>query len=96
MIFVLCIVYCRQIERIQLENPDKKVAVVTFGSDVYVLGDGSQAKVTVTDSAIKNDFDALVEEGKRLASEFTIQPLTSSYRYVSTLSFTSYPHTVKF
>ena len=72
----------RQIERIQLENTDKKVAIVTFGSEVYVLGDGSQKKVTISDGTTLNDFDALVREGKRLASKFTIQPLSSSYRFV--------------
>ena len=65
-----------------MENADKKVAIVTFGSEVYVLGDGSQEKVTISDGTTLNDFDALVREGKRLASEFTIQPLSSSYRFV--------------
>ncbi len=71
---------CRQIERIQIENAEKRVGLVSFGSEVYVLGDGSQAKTSVSDKDVLDDFDKLTEEGKKVAATLNIEPLTSSYR----------------
>ena len=68
----------RQIERVQIETQDKRVAMVTFGSEVYMLGDGNTASRTISGNTLQ-DFDALVQEGHRLAQEFNIRPLTESY-----------------
>ncbi len=75
----LCLSLFRQIERIHLETPEKKVAIVTFGSSVHVLGDGSQTKVTISENDFLKDFDKLIDQGKSLASTFNIASVSNSY-----------------
>ncbi len=72
----------RQIERVQIETQDKRVAMVTFGSEVHMLGDGNATSRTISGDTLQH-FDALVREGQRLSQEFNIRPLTESYGYVS-------------
>ena len=68
---------CRQLERLQIEHPDKRVAVVTFGSVVRVYGEG---KSVCVEGDILYNYDTLLEKGRGLWTELDIQPLTTSYR----------------
>ena len=69
----------RQLERIHIETPDKKVAIVTFGTQVTIRGDGSQP-VRVIHGNDLEDFDTLMEIGKRIASEMMLVPILRSFR----------------
>ncbi|XP_038074150.1 circularly permutated Ras protein 1-like [Patiria miniata] len=67
----------RQLERYELEHPDKKVILVNFSHEVKVHGDGSQLPTTVTGQKL-NQLDVLLREGQELAALLNIKPLTES------------------
>ncbi|XP_033628507.1 circularly permutated Ras protein 1-like [Asterias rubens] len=65
----------RQLERYELENPDKKVMLVTFTQEVKVYGDCSELPVTITGQKL-NDTQVLINEGKEIATRLNTQPLS--------------------
>eukprot|EP00118_Oscarella_pearsei_P013307 m.105432 g.105432 ORF g.105432 m.105432 type:complete len:807 (+) comp37219_c0_seq1:49-2469(+) len=72
----------RHIERIQLQNPGKAVALVTFNNEVVVIGDGSQVPVTICGDKLWN-YDDLMKEGKSLATQWKFQALKQSFERLS-------------
>ena len=79
--FLFLIPYYRQLERYEIEHPDKHVILITFSQDVKVHGDGSQEPSHVAGDTL-NDLDALLRSGQTLAHEMAIQPLNESGRLV--------------
>ncbi len=69
----------RQLERYELENPDKKVMLVTFTQEVKVYGDCSEHPVTITGQKL-NDTQVLINEGKEIAARLNTQPLSVTCR----------------
>eukprot|EP00211_Chloroparvula_japonica_P004689 CAMPEP_0119128714 /NCGR_PEP_ID=MMETSP1310-20130426/6756_1 /TAXON_ID=464262 /ORGANISM="Genus nov. species nov., Strain RCC2339" /LENGTH=613 /DNA_ID=CAMNT_0007119079 /DNA_START=17 /DNA_END=1855 /DNA_ORIENTATION=+ len=53
-----------QLKRLVVKYPTKKVAVITFSSDVVVVGDGSGVPETITGDMLE-DFDALRKRGRK-------------------------------
>ena len=53
-----------QIEDFARQNPDTRIGIVTFNSDVTLIGDGSQDKHVVTGDKL-NNFDELMEIGEK-------------------------------
>lgn len=51
-----------QIRELKKEYPDKKIGIVTFNSDVTIIGDGSQDPQTVTGDKL-NNWDVLMQNG---------------------------------
>ena len=70
--------YSRQLEQLKVEQPDKKIMLVTFESEVKVIGDGSQ-QVHQFHAASKYDFDELIKDGKELSDKFQLRPLSESF-----------------
>ncbi|OWF45608.1 circularly permutated Ras protein 1-like [Mizuhopecten yessoensis] len=68
----------RQLERLKLENPDRRVILVQFANDVTIIGDGAQEPFLV-DSHIKDSFDGLVACGKQYAQQMDTRTLEESY-----------------
>lgn len=62
-----------------MENPGRRVALVLFESQVHVLGDCRQDPVLINGESL-NEYDKLVELGKKQATELQLQSLTESYR----------------
>ena len=50
-----------------MENPDKKVMLVTFTQEVKVYGDCSELPVTITGQKL-NDTQVLINEGKEICN----------------------------
>lgn len=59
-------VICKQVKDMKKEGPNKKAGLVSFSSDVKVIGDGTQNETVVTDNLY--DFDFLIKTGKAEAS----------------------------
>lgn len=57
-----------------LGAPDRKVGVVTFNSDVQIIGDGSKPPQVITGDKLLN-FDWLLENGTKKASELLMKPI---------------------
>ena len=70
----------RQLERLQIEHPEKQVIVVTFGYTVQVYGDRG-CKTKCVDGEDLFNYDVLLERGKNFWSDMDIRPLSKSYRY---------------
>lgn len=68
----------RQLERLKLENPDRRVVLIQFGTEVTIIGDGSQEPVQV-DSHIRDSFSNLVDNGKSYGQQMDIRTLGESY-----------------
>ena len=64
----------QQIESYSRENPDTRIGIVTFNSDVTLIGDGTQETVIVTGDKLTS-FDGLVEIGENFKVE---QPIGKS------------------
>ncbi|XP_064623154.1 circularly permutated Ras protein 1-like [Lineus longissimus] len=70
----------RQIERLQIERPNKRVALVTFESQVKILGDGRASQVV---QANQHNLEETAECGKRIMRDLAIRPLKDSYGSVT-------------
>ncbi|XP_033729364.1 circularly permutated Ras protein 1-like [Pecten maximus] len=68
----------RQLERLKLENPDRRVILIQFATDVTIIGDGSQEPFQV-DSNISYSFDNLISSGQQYAQQMDIRTLGESY-----------------
>lgn len=67
----------RQLERYEIEHPEKHVILITFSGEVIVHGDGNQPPHHVAGDKI-NDLDILLRTGQTLAAEMGIQALSES------------------
>ncbi|XP_033730319.1 circularly permutated Ras protein 1-like [Pecten maximus] len=68
----------RQLERLKLENPDRRVILIQFDREVTVLGDGSQELFQV-DRNIRHSFDNLIGSGQQYAQQMDFRTLGESY-----------------
>ncbi|KAH3859158.1 circularly permutated Ras protein 1-like [Dreissena polymorpha] len=70
----------RQLDRMKIEYPNKKVALVTFGSTVYLWGDCHDNQVkSYSDSRMLEDFDALVAAGREYATSMELSGLENTF-----------------
>lgn len=65
----------------KLEHPNKKVALVTFGSTVYLWGDCHDDSVKSFTGDILNKYDDLIAAGREYASSMELSGLESTHRY---------------
>lgn len=64
-----------------IEYPDKKVALVTFGSTVYLWGDCHDDRPPKTFTGdILNKYDDLIAAGREYATTMELAGLQSTYR----------------
>ena len=75
---LLLIFSFRQLERMKLEYPDKKVALVTFGSSVFVWGDCSTNTPKSFNSDLDN-YDGLIQTGRTYAETMDLKKLEESH-----------------
>ncbi|CDW73759.1 type a von willebrand factor domain-containing protein [Stylonychia lemnae] len=52
----------KQIDEMQRLYPDRKIGIVTFNSEVTVIGDGTQIPITIAGDKL-NDYDTLFQSG---------------------------------
>lgn len=71
--------FFRQIERLHLENPERRVIFITFESAVEVYGDCTSDTIQEVPSNIHNEFDPLLSYGEKYSREHHIKPLSESY-----------------
>ncbi|XP_062584325.1 circularly permutated Ras protein 1-like isoform X2 [Saccostrea cucullata] len=74
----------RQLERLHLDNPDRRVIFLTFESKVEVYGDCSDNTIQTVPSSIHNEFEPLLSYGEKYSTEHQIKPLTESYQKIVT------------
>nr|KAG5688943.1 hypothetical protein BaRGS_031342 [Batillaria attramentaria] len=73
----------RQLEQLHVDQPDKEVMLVTFGSEVDVRGGGDWVNQPATPRYAALDrqtFEDLTNKGKELARNYRLGPLNDSYR----------------
>lgn len=75
----------RQIERLHLENPERRVIFITFESAVEVYGDCTSDTIQEVPSNIHNEFDPLLSYGEKYSREHHIKPLSESYDKMKTI-----------
>ncbi|XP_052769776.1 circularly permutated Ras protein 1-like isoform X2 [Mya arenaria] len=76
----------RQLERLKIEYPNKQVALVTFGSTVYLWGDchDDRPAKSFSDSVILNDYDRLVAAGREYATTMEVSGLETTFDNLET------------
>lgn len=74
--------YCRQLERMKIEHPNKQVALVTFGSTVYLWGDCHSNNAKSFSGDILNNYDSLIAAGREYATSMELSGLENTHRYV--------------
>eukprot|EP00058_Branchiostoma_floridae_P000234 XP_002585722.1 hypothetical protein BRAFLDRAFT_133020 [Branchiostoma floridae] len=67
----------RHLERLELDTPDRQVAIVTFQSQVQLFGDGRYPPTDVTGDTLIS-YDGLISTGRHLAEKFELQPIKDS------------------
>ncbi|XP_066269460.1 circularly permutated Ras protein 1-like isoform X1 [Branchiostoma lanceolatum] len=67
----------RHLERLELDTPNRQVAIVTFQSHVQLFGDGRYPPTDVTGDTL-NSYDSLISTGRDLAEKFELQPIKDS------------------
>ncbi|XP_078665368.1 circularly permutated Ras protein 1-like [Branchiostoma floridae x Branchiostoma belcheri] len=67
----------RHLERLELDTPDRQVAIATFQSHVQLFGDGRYPPTDVTGDTL-NSYDGLISTGRDLAEKFELQPIKDS------------------
>lgn len=77
--YVIFIFNCRQLESLQVEQPKKRVVLVTFGSEVYVHGDGSSEYQRELIHG-ETPYSSLLDGGKDLYEKMNLRPLSESIR----------------
>ena len=72
----------RQLEQLNIDQPDKPVMLAVFGSELDVKGGGEfttsqrTSRFTGCDRAT---YDDLINKGKELARNYHLKPLSDSY-----------------
>ncbi|KAL4238999.1 hypothetical protein ACF0H5_003703 [Mactra antiquata] len=69
----------RQLERMKIEYPDKKVALVTFGSTVYLWGDCHTAQPKTFTGDILKKYDDLIAAGRDYATTMELSGLENTH-----------------
>lgn len=73
----------RQIEQMHIDQAEKSVMLVTFGSEVDVKGGGNwvERAATLRYTALEREtFQSLTEKGKELARKYRLSPLSDSFK----------------
>ncbi|XP_033730993.1 circularly permutated Ras protein 1-like, partial [Pecten maximus] len=71
-----------QLERLKLENPERRVILIQFGTEVTIIGDGSQEPFQV-DRNIRHSFDNLISSGQQYAQDMDIRTLGESHNVIT-------------
>ena len=71
--------FCRQLERLTVEQPDKKVGLVVFSSDVIVMGDCSRPPTIVSSHDDLNDLQKLLQVGETTTKNMNLKPISETY-----------------
>ena len=72
----------RQLEQLNIDQPDKPVMLAVFGSELFVKGGGKFTK-SQRNSRFSNceraTYDDLINKGKEMARNYQLKPLSESY-----------------
>ena len=77
--------FYRQLERLKIEYPDKQVALVTFGSTVYVWGDCTAGTNQSFQGQCLDNYDELIQIGRNYATNMNLGTLENTHRFVKQL-----------
>lgn len=66
-----------EINRLKFEKSKIKVGLITFGSEVHLIGDGKKFKPKLLDPANYSDFNKMVKEASKIQN--FCEPLSASY-----------------
>ncbi|XP_041351897.1 circularly permutated Ras protein 1-like [Gigantopelta aegis] len=70
----------RLLEQLKVEQPEKSVMLVTFGSEIRIHGDGSETQDSFYGSAAESsDFDRLIQKGISSTEKFQLRTLAEAY-----------------
>ncbi|XP_053377820.1 circularly permutated Ras protein 1-like isoform X2 [Mercenaria mercenaria] len=69
----------RQLERMKIEYPNKQVALVTFGSTVYLWGDCHTDFPRFFSGDIMDDYDRLIAAGREYATTMELRGLENTF-----------------
>eukprot|EP00051_Salpingoeca_urceolata_P006255 m.83027 g.83027 ORF g.83027 m.83027 type:complete len:861 (-) comp14748_c0_seq2:161-2743(-) len=72
----------KQLEHLTVMHPKKRVALVTFSSQVHVHGDGRQPCVTAKSTQLGN-YDELLAFGRDTLADWPLQPVEDSMPWLS-------------
>ncbi|XP_052769779.1 circularly permutated Ras protein 1-like [Mya arenaria] len=74
----------RQLERLKIEYPNKQVALVTFGSTVYLWGDchDDLPAKSFSDPVILHDYDRLIAAGREYATTMEVSGLVTTFECI--------------
>lgn len=67
-----------QLEEQRKFYPNRKIALVIFGSDVTVIGDGFQPETTIAGDKLQS-YDSCFQEGEKLQQTHIQAPVSDSY-----------------
>ena len=67
-----------QVQSLKENEPNKKVGLVTFNNEVNIIGDGSQAPVTINGDKL-NNYETIQESGKNSAKSSLDQTVTDTH-----------------
>ncbi|XP_071164093.1 circularly permutated Ras protein 1-like [Mytilus edulis] len=71
----------RQLERLEIDQPDRKVQLIKFSSDVDIFRhDGTQHKCKCNFS----NYNSLLDEGKKFAMDMTVPPISETCSTLTT------------
>ncbi|XP_048733712.2 circularly permutated Ras protein 1-like isoform X2 [Ostrea edulis] len=74
----------RQLERLHLDSPERRVIFMTFESAVEVYGDCTNSTTQTVPSSIHDNFEPLLNHGKTYSTDHQIKGLTDSYQKIVT------------
>ncbi|XP_053394854.1 circularly permutated Ras protein 1-like isoform X4 [Mercenaria mercenaria] len=74
----------RQLERMKIEYPNKQVALVTFGSTVYLWGDCHTDSPRSFSGDIMDDYDRLIAAGREYATTMELGGLENTFTNLDT------------
>lgn len=74
----------RQLDRLKLEHPKKKVLLVTFGSIVYIWGDGQSDSPLSISGDIMDNYETLIKKGRNYATTMELGCLENTFTALDT------------
>lgn len=77
--FIICFSFLRQLERLHIENPARRVIFMTFESAVNVYGDCTENTFHTVPESMHDDFKKLLADGEHYSVEHQVKPLNESY-----------------
>ncbi|XP_060554043.1 circularly permutated Ras protein 1-like [Ruditapes philippinarum] len=72
----------RQLERMKIEYQNKQVALVTFGSTIYLWGDFHTYNAKSFTGNIINDYDGLIAAGREYATTMELGGLENTFEHL--------------